>query len=195
MNLDDIWNKVRQDDTMAFKLMHHLLHPGMCEYASQLTGDHHVAEEVVQDVFLKVWNKRKNIYSQDGSIKKYCFRLTHNESLDVLRKRHTQKESFVRLLPSEAWMKISEQYGVDDFLIEQLEAEETAVKIKKIVDQLPDQCREIFIKSRLEGKKHKEIAIELNISTHTIEAQMNIALKKLREQLKNYLLLLIFIAY
>ena len=180
MNLDHIWTKIKNDDTTAFELLYHLLYPGMCQYASQLTGDRHVAEEVVQDVFLKVWDKRKDIYSRDGSVKKYLFRLIHNQCLDTVRKYRTQKESFVQLLPSEAWVKISESYGFDDFLIERLEAEDTAAKIQQIVDQLPAQCREIFIKSRFENKSNEKIAQEMNLSEHTIKTQIYRALQKIK---------------
>ena len=183
MNLDHIWGKVQHDDTTAFELLYHLLFPGMCQYASQLTGDRQIAEEVVQDVFLKIWDKRKNIFSRDGSVKKYFFRLVHNQCLDELRKRRTHKESFVQLLPSEAWMKISENYGFDECIVERLEAEDTAAKIQRIVDQLPAQCREIFIKSRFENKSNEEIAQEMKLSENTVKTQIYRALQKIREQL------------
>ena len=63
----------------------------------------------------------------------------------------------------------------------------------EIINTLPEKCREIFVKSRIEGKKHAEIAAELNISTKTVENQMTIAYKKLRSSLKDYLPLLLFL--
>ena len=182
MNLDHIWKKIRQDgDTTAFEYLYHLLYPGMCQYAAHLTGDRHVAEEVTQDVFLKVWNMRKDIISQNGSIRNYLFRLAHNQCIDLLRKNHTRRESFIQSLPSEEWARISETYGFDGMLIEQLEAEETAEKIRKIVERLPAQCREIFIKSRFENKSNDEIATEMNLSENTVKTQIYRALRKIRE--------------
>ena len=181
MNPDNIWLDIQRGDTNAFEMLYHLYYPGLCQYASQLTGDMHVAEEVVQDVFLKIWNKRKDIFSRNGSIKSYFFRLVHNQCLDILRKHNTHKESFVKLLPSEAWTKISENYSFDEFMIERLEAEDTAVQIQQIIDRLPDQCREIFIKSRFENRSNKEIATELNLSESTIKTQIYRALQKLKE--------------
>ena len=64
--------------------------------------------------------------------------------------------------------------------------------VTEIIDSLPDKCREIFIKSRVEGKKQKEIAAELNLSLKTVENQMNIAYKKIKAELKDYLPLLLF---
>lgn len=182
MELDHIWKKVQQDDdTAAFGFLYHSCYSGMCQYASQLTGDRYIAEELVQDVFLRVWDKRKEIFSQDGSIKKYLFRLVHNQCLDLLRKQHTRRESFIQLLPSESWTRISENYGFDEFLIEQLEAKETTVKIQKIVGQLPEQCRNIFIKSRFENKSNEEIATEMNISENTVKTQIYRAIKKIKK--------------
>ena len=181
MKLDNIWIKVQHDDTTAFELLYHLLYPGMCQYASQLTGDRYVAEEVVQDIFLKAWNKRSEISSEEGSIKKYLFRSVHNQCLDIVRKYRTHRESLVQMLPSEAWTRISENYGFDGFLIEQLEAEETEIKIRQIVDRLPAQCREIFIKSRFENRTNEEIATEMNLSENTIKTQIYRALQKIKE--------------
>ena len=62
-----------------------------------------------------------------------------------------------------------------------------------MVDSLPEKCREIFIKSKIEGKKQKDIAAELNISLKTVENQMDIAYKKIKSELKDYLPLLIFL--
>jgi len=190
MNLDHIWKKVQKDDdTTAFGFLYHLFFSGMCQYASQLTGDRHVAEEVVQDIFLKVWNKRKDIVSRDGSIKKYLFRLTHNQCIDLLRKHHTRKESFIQLLPSDDWVRISETYGFDELLIEQLEGKETVEKIQHVVKQLPVQCREIFMKSRFEYKSNEEIATEMNLSENTVKTQIYRAIKKIKEHFYVYLLI------
>lgn len=65
--------------------------------------------------------------------------------------------------------------------------------IVNAIDKLPERCREIFLKSRIEGMKYREIAEELNISTNTVENHISIALKKLRVELKDYLPLLLFL--
>jgi len=65
--------------------------------------------------------------------------------------------------------------------------------ISRALDSLSDKCREIFIMNKLEGKKQKQIAEELNISINTVETQMGIAYKKLRVELKDYMPLLLFL--
>ena len=67
--------------------------------------------------------------------------------------------------------------------------------LSKVIDSLPERCREIFLKSKIEGKKQKEIAEEMNISINTVETQMGIAYKKLRNELKDYFPLFIFLYY
>ena len=185
MNLDLIWKKVRQDDAAAFKMLYHLLYKGLCQYASQLIHNRQDAEEIVQDVFVKIWYNRNELISQDGSIRNYCFRLVHNLCLDMLRKCSTHRESFVHVVSPETWVKISETYGFNEFLIEQLEAKDTEMKIRQVIRQLPVKCREIFIMSRFENKSNEEIALKLNLSEHTVKAQIYRALQKIKVLLNN----------
>ena len=76
-----------------------------------------------------------------------------------------------------------------------LEEESIEQILSKAIDALPEKCREIFIKNKIEGKKQKEIAAELNISINTVETQMGIAYKKLKTELKDYFPLFLFLLY
>ena len=150
------------------------------------------AENIVQDVFLQLWENRE-IIGMPVNLVAFLFTATKNKCLDHLKHR--------KVVLKATGILMDEQKLTMDMNLEALEAFDQSVFADNVetiltqaINSLPEKCREIFIKSRLEGKKHKEIAAELNISTHTIEAQMNIALKKIRAQLKNYLPLLIFIA-
>ena len=67
--------------------------------------------------------------------------------------------------------------------------------LSRIINSLPEKCKSIFLKSKLEGKKQKEIAEEMNISINTVETQMGIAYKKLRNELKNHISLFLFLYY
>ena len=185
MNIDKLWKKIQQGDTTAFELLYHILYKGLCQYASQLIKDRHDAEEVVQDVFVNIWNKRKEIVSQDMSIRNYCYRLVHNQCLDALRRYNTRRASFVHLLPSEAWVKISETYGFDEFIVERLESEDTEKKIRQIVGKLPVKCREIFNMSRFENMSNEEIASKLKLSENTVKTQIYRALQKIKDGLND----------
>ena len=132
------------------------------------------AENIVQDVFTELW-ERKEILAYDVNLVALLFTSIKNRCIDLLRHRIVVKEA-VNL--------IQEEY-------------QATLRMKRIitevVDSLPEKCREIFIKSKIEGKKQKDIAAELNISLKTVENQMAIAYKKIKSELKDYLPLLIFL--
>ena len=86
-------------------------------------------------------------------------------------------------------------YSLEHFDLDILEEKSIEQILSKAIDALPEKCREIFIKNKIEGKKQKEIAMELNISVNTVETQMGIAYKKLKTELKNYFPLFLFLLY
>lgn len=144
------------------------------------------AENVVQDVFVLLWEKR-DVLDIQVSLVSYLFSLVKNRCLDYLRHQVVADE-----YKQELSVKLSS--------LEQLDYTFTSEEdIEKIVagaiDKLPERCREIFLKNRIEGKKYREIAEELHLSVNTVENQMSIALKKLRVELKEYLPLLLFLVY
>lgn len=150
------------------------------------------AENIVHDVFLELWEK-KEIIQLPINLNAFLYTITKNKCLNHLKHKKVIWEATNKMKEQQRitlQMKFESLKAFDDELFAE---EKVEAIIERVVNSLPEKCREIFIKSRLEGKKHKEIAEELNISTHTIEAQMNIAYKKLRSELKDYLPLLIFL--
>lgn len=150
------------------------------------------AENVVQDVFLLLWEK-KNILRPEVSLTAYLFTLVKNKCIDLLRHKMVA-DMYSENIQSE----YKEEMNVKLYSLESLNYgfnsdEDIETLLQKAIDKLPERCRQIFIKSRIEGKKYKEIAEELNISVNTVEGQMSIAFKKLREELKDYLPLLFFL--
>ena len=150
------------------------------------------AENIVQDVFLQLWENRE-IIGMPLNLVAFLFTATKNKCLDHMKHQKVVSKATGILMDKQ---KLTMEMNLEalEAFNQSVFADNVETILSNAIDSLPEKCREIFIKSRLEGKKHKEIAFELNISTHTIEAQMNIALKKIRSQLKNYLPLLIFIA-
>jgi RNA polymerase sigma-70 factor (ECF subfamily) len=141
------------------------------------------AENIVQDVFLLIWEKREVLNIQI-SLTAYLFSLVKNKCIDHLRHRvianEFQQELYLKLA---SLREINKAFASD---------EEIERFLTDAINKLPERCREVFVKSRIEGKKYREIADELNISVNTVENQMSIALKKLRVELKDYLPLLLF---
>lgn len=149
------------------------------------------AENITQDVFLDLYQKQALFNGQINQVA-YLFTSVKNKCIDYLRHK---------LLEQEAVQKMQEEFDLSfQMKFESLESFDTAwgseQKLEEVIqyalNSLPERCREIFIKSRLEGKKQKEIAEELCISVKTVESQMTIAYKKLKEELKDYLPLLFF---
>jgi RNA polymerase sigma-70 factor (ECF subfamily) len=152
------------------------------------------AENIVQDVFLKLW-EHKEIINMPVNLIAFLFTVTKNRCLDHLKHKKVVQKATAVLMEEQKNISMEMNLEALEAFDDSIFAENSVEAIlANAIQSLPEKCREIFIKSRIEGKKHKEIAAELNISTHTIEAQMNIALKKIRLRLKNYLPLLIFVA-
>lgn len=150
------------------------------------------AENIVQDIFLMLWEKREAL-RVDVSLTAYLFTLVKNKCIDFLRHQMVEQ-----MYSENVKHEYNEELNVKLFALESFDhnfssEEDIETLLRNAIDKLPERCRLIFIKSRIEGKKYKEIAEELNLSVNTIEGQISIALKKLREELKDYLPLLLFL--
>ncbi len=150
------------------------------------------AENIVQDIFLMLWEKREAL-RVDVSLTAYLFTLVKNKCIDFLRHQMVEQ-----MYSENVKQEYNEELNVKLFALESFDhnfssEEDIETLLRNAIDKLPERCRLIFIKSRIEGKKYKEIAEELNLSVNTVEGQISIALKKLREELKDYLPLLLFL--
>lgn len=142
------------------------------------------AENIVQDVFLLLWEK-KEVLDIKVSLTAYLFALVKNKCIDHLR-HHIVSEEYKKELKAKL-------YALEQLNYNASSGEDIEEILRNALEKLPERCRGIFVKSRIEGKKYQEIATELNISVNTVENQISIALKKLRIELKDYLPLLIFL--
>ncbi|MDR0699904.1 MAG: RNA polymerase sigma-70 factor [Tannerella sp.] len=150
------------------------------------------AENIVQDVFLYLW-ENKTTFAAFGNINAYLFTMVKNRCIDFLRnqlKTSGRNIALSDIREKELELKL---YSLQEFNERALSNVEIETIIRKAIDSLPERCREIFVLSRLQGLRHKEIAERLAITPHTVERQIQIALKKLRVVLKDYAPLLVFI--
>jgi RNA polymerase sigma-70 factor (ECF subfamily) len=141
-------------------------------YAFTIVKDMDEAKDVVQAVFFNFWDKRATL-NITSSAKAYLFRSVYNESLNYLKKQEVlQKHHHISA------SEISDSQEQKPFAFEdELYLKQ---KVEQVLQELPPQCREVFIKSRAEQKKYSEIAIELGIAVKTVEAHMSKALKLIR---------------
>jgi RNA polymerase sigma-70 factor (ECF subfamily) len=157
-----------------FKILH--------TYACTILKNESIAEEIVQNVFFKIWEKREQM-PEEISLKAYLYRAVHNESLNHLK--HVKVKSRYQLHA----VSMAEQYELSSskkIMISELEK-----NLGDALNELPEQCRTIFQLSRFNDLKYREIADELKISVKTVENQMGKALKLLRAKLIEFLPLLI----
>jgi RNA polymerase sigma-70 factor (ECF subfamily) len=143
-----------------------------------------IAREIVQEVFANLWEKRDTI-EHDRSPKSYLGTAVRNRCLNYLRDNKKYDSGMLEI----EGLGESHTYIEQDHLVE----DELKVKINEALNSLPDKCREIFIRNRMENKKYQEIADELKISVKTVEAQMSKALKIMREKLVDYISIFILI--
>lgn len=168
----------------GFEKLFHAHYQNLCTYAFYYLKDQAAAEEEVQDIFFNLWKKRAQL-EITGSIKSYLYSATRNRCFNFIkhlevRDNYKKHNAVIR--------KVQEQE-----MGSSLEAKELQLRIEAAVDQLPEKRKEIFMMSRYEGLKYREIADQLNISVKTVEHQMVKALAFLREQLVDYLPLWLYL--
>lgn len=159
-------------------------------YAVKYVLDTEVAKEMVQDSFLKLWEKRNSL-SEETQILPLLYQITRNNCLNHLKHEKVRERHKTRM------QKLDLNYvAISNLSAEKIIAEELEESINKAISLLPPRCREIFELSRNQEKKYREIAAELNISEKTVENQMLKALKIMREKLSEYLpVLIIFLLH
>ena len=178
----NIFRRIREDDREAFKSLFDTYYASLCHYASHYLNDDSLSEEVVQELFVKIWEKRKSL-DIDTSVKSYLFRAVRNGCLNQI-----QHDKVVKLHANKLKEALTTDDPADDYLI----TPEMILRLEEGINSLPEKRREIFRLSREEGLKYREIAEKLNISVKTVEAQMGLALQTLRSKIRT-LLLFIFI--
>ena len=161
----------------AFETVFRTYYKMMCSFAVFYTRDSDLAEEIVQDLFCKIWEKHSSL-KINTSLKSYLYKSTYNHLLNHLRQEEVSK----KYVKSQLEISGSGYENTDRFIQKQL-----ADQIQKAIDSLPEKRREIFILSRNNGLKYQEIAEVLDIKLKTVESQMVKALEHLRQNLKEYL--------
>jgi RNA polymerase sigma-70 factor (ECF subfamily) len=167
----------RADSSVVFENVFRSHYQKLHLYACTIVKDAATAEEIVQNVFYKLWEKRNKLQVQK-SLAAYLYRSVHNESLNFLKheKVRAAHNKYVRSVNSE------EGNSTDPMHLRELQQ-----NIDLALNNLPQQCRTIFQLSRFENLKYNEIAAQLNISVKTVENQMGKALRLLRLKLIDYL--------
>ncbi len=151
-------------------------------FATEFVNDEQDAENLVQDAFVDLWKSNQEL-DRIKNMNAYMFRLVRNRCLDYVKHRLIEQQYAKKVITQEE----HKLYVLDSYMESGIFMGDLEGDVKNSIDKLPQRCREIFVKSRFEGKKYREIAEEMNISENTVEIQMGIAIKRLRQSLAKYI--------
>jgi len=177
-----LYSKIKRGDEDAFNHVFNLYYSRLCFFADHMLHDFDLCRSIVQDVFVDIWINRESL-DIHFSMKSFLFQSVKNKAMNVLK--HRKVES--RFIDEQK--KKDEPFSTQD-LIEEAELND---KINSAIHELPPKCKEIFILCRFEELRYSEIADRLNISVKTVEMQISIALKKIRQKLIDYQIIQLFI--
>ena len=170
---------IKNSNQGVFELVFNYYYSGLVVYADQIIKDTVISEDIVQSIFMKLWETRETI--EIRSFRSYFIQCVKNRCIDHLRSMQV-KQRFDNRIPEADHLVMEEDLWTKNELSELL---------NRSINELPPRCREIFKMSRYENLKIAEIADQLKISKRTVETQISKALKILRVKLVDYLSLLI----
>lgn len=179
----NIFEKIKNGDEKAFGHIFDTYYAGLCVFANKYIGDIDAAEDIVQELFIKIWRKREQL-NINVSLESYLFQSVNNSCLNQLK----------HLKIRDNYKKHISYYETDELHHDTLVEEELNLRIYNSIESLPKKCKIIFKLSRFEGLKHKEIAEKRKISIKTVKVQIGKALKVLRHDLQDYLPLLLMLS-
>ena len=163
-----LFKKIKKGDEKAFEKLFHCYYSHLCLFAEHYVRNRAEAEEIVQDTFVSIWEKKEKI-SITTSVKNSCLNyIKHTQ----IKNQHAEKI-------------LSEANGDEQDDARLIEPELLPI-IEECINSLPEKRREVFRLSREEGLKYREIAKKLNISVKTVETHMGLAIKTLRDKLKQF---------
>jgi RNA polymerase sigma-70 factor, ECF subfamily len=188
-----LFRRIVDNDTKAFEILFKDYYNFLCSFSYGLLKEKHMAEEIVEEFFVDLWNNRQKI-NINSSVRSYFISAIHHRCLNYLQ-REKQKFASVQDISN---LIDHEGLAGEQLITTQIPTlltNELENVLAKAIDKLPYQCREIFLLSRKRELSYEEISIELNISVNTVKTQIKIALSKLRKHLKDYLTIIIFILF
>lgn len=163
---------------VAYEILFRKYYSLLCNYSYKILKDIDTAEEIIQDLFFNIWEKRNDLLIET-SVKSYLFKSAYNRSILFLRHKSVagRYADYIRNIDDR----------VEPDASEELSLKELNEVIDRTLEEMPERQRKIFSLSRFEGLKYHEIARKLSLSVKTIESNMGKALKQFRKNIKIYL--------
>jgi len=177
-----LFQQFKKGDPKALEELFHRTFPRLVDFAAKITKDAQVAEDILQDVFIKVWEKKDEIESIN--IEGYLFRMVRNQCLDYIK--------FIKVIGEKDFelnsiRKFEELYRIDFIRDEPylLIQEELKQEIERTIESLPPRCKEVFLLSKMDGLKNREIAEKLEINIKNVERHLARAAQTFKERFPN----------
>lgn len=183
---------LQKNKDRAFEQIYLRYYSRMKRFACRYVLFEEDAENIVHDIFLELL-EREEILSSHMNLLAFLFTAVKNKSIDHLRRQSIKQRTSEELKEEYAIALQMSLDSLEAFDLNMFSENNIETILQNAINSLPEKCREIFILSKIEGEKQKAIAQKLHISINTVETQMGVAYKKLREELKNYLPILFFI--
>lgn len=176
---------LKSGDVKTYKHLFDVLYEPLCQYALLYLNDEPTAEDLVHELFIWIWENPEKLNIQ-SSLKSYLFSSVRNRCLNYNRdhKKTSALDEVFQEVESELFQELNE-FENQDF-------EQLKVLVNRAIDELPPKCKEIFLLSRESELTYAQIAEELVISKKTVENQMGIALRRLKEKLSPSLFILLW---
>ena len=165
----------KHEDVKVFEKLFFHYYDDLYRFAFRYLQQRELAEEVVSDVFMSIWQKRQS-FSEVKNLKVYLYVITKNHALNYLKKNSKSLLFFAHEVQHH-------DVSTTDNPESKLLNDELRKEIDAAIDELPDRCKEVFQLVRLDGLKYKEVAEILDISVKTVENQLRIAVQRLSSQL------------
>jgi RNA polymerase sigma-70 factor (ECF subfamily) len=174
MNDDQYVEKLVQDDHESFRWLFMQYFPKLKIFIAGFVKSEAIAEELSQDIFVKIWEKRKSLTAIQ-SFNAYIYRMAKNAVLNYFQHEYV-KERYIGQLSSDSAASADELF----------QAKETELLIQLTVAKMPTQRKKIFELSRKSQLKNEEIAQKMHLSKKTVENHLTLALREIRKALKNF---------
>lgn len=172
----------------SYQALFRRYYPRMFYYAKRFVGEE-AADDVVQEVFLELWNRMDSLDTDEPPIESYLYKTTYSRALNYLKRYRKVDTSVIEDINELRMSCYLSSLGNGE---KDMENHDLKRKINQAIGELPDKCREIFVLSYLKDMKNSEIAQMLNVSVRTVEAHIYKALKNLRTRLAIIFLLLLY---
>ena len=176
--------QVARGDEKAFSSLYYKYHHRLGIYLYQLTSSKEFSEEIIQDVFCKVWDQRKQLH-EISNFPTWLFVVSKNHAHNCLRKMVQERKQ------KQVWEK--QQLNLSGEA--DITAEDQLQLLDKAINQLPSQQKRVFILSRYKRRKYVEIASEMNLSKETVKSYLKIANSSIRKYVDSHLPLLILLCW